>query len=86
MSQSNVERVVGLLATDEAFRLRFVKDPRATIQQLIETGMELTHCEERALAELDPLDLARFAEAIDPRLQKIDLKRCTESESDGPER
>ena len=83
MSQSNVERVVGLLATDEAFRLRFAKDPRATIQQLVETGMALTRCEERALAALNPDELARFADSIDPRLQKIDLKRCgDDSEQD----
>jgi hypothetical protein len=84
MSQPNVERVVGLLATDEAFRLRFAKDPRAAIQQLVETGMVLTHCEERALAALDLRELARFAASIDPRLQKIDLKGC--SDASGPDR
>jgi len=75
VSQSNVERVVGLLVTDEAFRRRFAEDPRATLQQLIETGIGLTRCEQQAIAEIDLRELARFAELIDPRLQKIDLKR-----------
>lgn len=75
MSQSNVERVIGVLATDEALRRRFASDPRATIDQLIDGGIELTHCEKRALLTLDPTQLDRFAEAIDGRLQKSDLKR-----------
>jgi hypothetical protein len=73
MSQLNVERVIGVLATDEAFRRRFIHDPRATLQHFIESGIELTACERHALAALDPLQLARFAEAIDARLQKSDL-------------
>ena len=75
MSQSNVERVIGLLATDEAFRRRFTEDPRATLEQITITGIELTPSEKRAIATLDPTQLGRVADAIDARLQKCDLKR-----------
>jgi len=74
MSQSHVERVIGLLATDEALRRRFEADPRATLQQLSESGVELNWCENQALASLDPDQLARFAAAIDARIQRADLK------------
>ncbi|TMQ70330.1 MAG: hypothetical protein E6K81_12875 [Candidatus Eisenbacteria bacterium] len=74
MSQAYVERVIGLLATDEALRRRFVADPRGTLQQLVEGGVQLNGCERHALASLDPDQLKRFAAAIDARLQKADLK------------
>jgi hypothetical protein len=74
MSQSNVERIIGVLVTDEEFRRRFARDPRATLEELKEIGVELTRCERHALENLNPQDLARFADAIDARLQKSDLK------------
>jgi len=74
MSQSNVERVIGQLVTDEAFRRRFTEDARATLQGLVHCWGGLTDCELQALSSLDPQLLARFAEAIDPRLQKTDLQ------------
>ena len=74
MSQSNVERVVGLLVTDEAMRRRFAADPQATIQSLSESGLALSFCERQALVSIDPRQLARCAEAIDPRILKADLK------------
>lgn len=75
MSQPYVERIIGVLATDEAVRRRFITDPRATLLELAERGMELNHCELASLASLDPHELARFAQAIDARLQKTDLQR-----------
>ena len=66
MSQVHVERVIGLLATDEAWRRRFSKDPGACLA-------ELNECERWSLAHLDPDELARFARAIGPRLQKAEL-------------
>jgi len=72
VSQPNVERVIGQLATDEGLRRRFEKDPRATIQLVSEGGLDLTPGERRALAGLDAGLLARFSSAIDPRLQKVD--------------
>ena len=73
MSQVHVERVIGLLATDEALRRRFSKDPKACLADMIASGMELNECERWSLAHLDPVELARFARAIGPRLQKADL-------------
>ena len=74
MSQTSVERIIGALATDEAFRSRFSRDPGAAIRHWAEHGAELTPCERHALVRLDPAELARFAAAIDARLQKTDLK------------
>ncbi|MDM7916330.1 MAG: Os1348 family NHLP clan protein [Candidatus Eisenbacteria bacterium] len=74
MSHSTVERVIGWLATDEAFRRRFSKDPGAALQELVERGFQLTPCELHALQSIDSRRLARFAEALDPRLQKTDLQ------------
>jgi len=73
MSQVHVERVIGLLATDEALRRRFSKDPGACLADMIASGLELNECERWSLAHLDPDELARFARAIGPRLQKADL-------------
>ena len=77
MAQVYVERIIGLLATDEALRRRFTKDPRAVIQALIERGMELNPCEQWSLTHLDTKELARFAKVIDARLQRIDSERST---------
>ena len=74
MSQTCVERVIGLLATDEALRRQFMADPRAVLMEMVGRGMELTPCELRSLAALDTYELARFAKVIDARLQKIDLR------------
>ncbi len=75
MSQLHVERIIGVLATDEALRHRFATDPTATLKELAERGIELTSFELASLACLDPDKLERFARAIDARLQKIDLRR-----------
>jgi hypothetical protein len=72
MSQRSVEQVIGRLVTDEALRRRFAADRRAAIEELVAGGVELNPCELSALACLDPERVARFAEAIDPRIQKID--------------
>lgn len=74
MSQSCVERVIGKLATDEGLRRRFTANPSSTLQQMKESGMDLTTWELRSLAALRASDLAGFAQTIDPRLQKTDLE------------
>ncbi len=74
MSQKNVERVIGLLATDEAFRRQFAADPRTALNSLRERGLELTECELRALERTDCRCLSQFADTLDPRLQKIDIQ------------
>ena len=75
MSQLHVERIIGVLATDEGLRRRFTENPTATLKELAERGIELTSFELASLACLDPDKLERFARAIDARLQKIDLQR-----------
>ena len=75
MSQCNVEQVVGRILTDEAFRRRFALDPVAALHELIERGVALTSLEVHALTSIDPNRAARFADTIDPRIQKCDLHR-----------
>jgi putative modified peptide len=72
MSQRNVERVIGRLVTDETFRSRFARDPAAAIGEIVDMGVDLTAIEVQALAVLDTDLVSRIAEALDPRLQKID--------------
>jgi hypothetical protein len=71
MSQRGVERVIGRLVTDEEFRRRFAEDPAEILQAAVACGVELTSLEMQALAFIDPLLLARLAENLDPRIQKI---------------
>jgi hypothetical protein len=73
MSQSNVERVVGRLVTDEEFRRRFGENPAVVLREWREGGLELTECEFRVLSAFDTRVAARCASVIDPRLQKADL-------------
>ena len=74
MSQPSVERVIGLLATDEGLRRQFIRDPKSALVEMVRKGMDLNATELWSLASLDPCELARFAQAIDSRLQKADLK------------
>jgi hypothetical protein len=73
MSQRNVERVIGCLITDEAFRRKFTANPLAALDEVTAAGVELNPCEMQALAAIDPRAVGRFAAAIDPRIQKTDL-------------
>jgi hypothetical protein len=77
MSQAHVERVIGILATDEALRRRFTLNPRATLLEMVEKGMELNSCELWSLLRLDTEELARFSRTIDARLQRTDLRGGT---------
>lgn len=81
MSQCNVERAVGRLVTDEGFRRRFSRDPQAAIQEMVDGGLVLNACEVRALVALDPRWVERFAEAIDPRIQKVEIPTSYPEES-----
>ena len=74
MSHRNVEQVIGRLVTDEGFRRRFVEDAGAALQGLLDEGLELNPCERRALLAIDPVHLGRFAEAIDPCIQKAEIR------------
>ncbi len=73
MSQKTVEFLIGRLATDEAARDSFRVAPAKTLGELAGGSRELTSVERDALSTIDPDVLERFAEAIDPRLQRMRL-------------
>jgi hypothetical protein len=75
MSQRNVEAVIGRLATDESFRIRFQDGRAAVLDELAALGTELTPVERQALLDLDFGACERFAESVDPRIQKACLRR-----------
>jgi hypothetical protein len=77
MSQRTVEAVIGRLVTDEAFRRRFMDSPATVIDELIGSGTVLTAVERQALLHLDSTACEQFADRLDPRLQKICLRRST---------
>ena len=75
MSQRNVEQVIGKLATDEGFRRQFEVNREAALTETIANGLQLTPVEQRALLDLDVNACERFAGCLDPRIQKISLRR-----------
>jgi hypothetical protein len=77
MCQRSVEQVIGRLVTDEGFRRRYAADREGTIQELIAHGVELNGCEQRVLVGLDLDRVSRFADEIDPRIQKVELQGGT---------
>jgi len=75
MSQVSVEQVIGRLATDEELRHRFEDDRQAVIDEMVASGLRLTPVEQRALLDVDFSACKRFARCLDPRIQKVSLKR-----------
>ena len=75
MSQRCVEAVIGRLATDEAFRRRFQEDRKTVLAELVAQGARLTPVERQALLDLDGSACERFADELDPRIQKVCLMR-----------
>ena len=75
MSQRSVEQVIGRLATDEDFRRRFQEDRTGVLRDAIASGLPLTPVEIKALVDLDFSACWRFAHRLDPRLQKISLRK-----------
>src|SRR5262249_10055180 len=75
MSQRTVEAVIGRLVTDEAFRRRFRDRPATVVDELIASGTALTPVERQALLEMDSAACEEFADRVDPRLQKICLRK-----------
>lgn len=75
MSQRNVEQVIGKLATDEGFRRQFEVNREAALTETMANGLQLTPVEQRALLDLDVNACERFAGCLDPRIQKISVRR-----------
>lgn len=73
MTQRGVEAVLGRLAADGEVRRRFKAAPHAALMDLMAAGIELSAIEIAALEQLDMRDVDRFAQAVDPRLQKAEL-------------
>jgi hypothetical protein len=74
VTQRYIEIVIGRLLTDEEFRAQFTSDPHQALAGLLERGTHLTHTEIAALVAIEGTLWERFAEQIDPRLQKASLK------------
>lgn len=74
MAQRIIEMLIGRLVTDEEFRHAFLRDPRATLIDLCDRGLELSQTEIAALLSTDPELWDRTASSIDTRLQKASLK------------
>jgi hypothetical protein len=72
--QRSIEILIGKLITDEEFRQAFRRDPRATLDMLGESGLELSPGEILALMATDPTLWDRVADEVDARLQKASLK------------
>jgi hypothetical protein len=74
VAQRIIEIIIGRLVTDERFRSEFLQNPEATLCGLSDRGLELSRTEVSALLNIDRALWARIADAIDPRLQKANLK------------
>lgn len=70
MSQAAVERALGKLVTDEAFRERFFQDPAAAT---FRAGLELSKPELDALSRLSRRALTRFGASLDDRICRLSL-------------
>lgn len=68
MSQAAVERVLGKLITDDAFRHRFFADPAGAS---FGAGFELSVAELDALTRLPRKALARFTRLVDDRICRV---------------
>lgn len=75
MSQRSVEQVIGKLATDEGFRRRFEVNREVALTEVMANGLQLTPVERRALLDLNVNACERFAGCLDPRIQKISVRR-----------
>jgi len=65
MSQQALERALGKLVIDAVFRERFFANPRSATW---EAGLALGPIEVDALSRLSRSAIARFSEALDPRI------------------
>jgi hypothetical protein len=73
VTQRVIEALIGRLITDEMFRMEFLRDPRKTLADLVERGLQLTQGEIAALVDTDSELWDAVADRIDSRLQKANL-------------
>jgi hypothetical protein len=73
MSQAAVERVLGKLVTDEAFRDRFFRDPAVTS---FSAGCELSQGELDALTRLPVQAIAAFSACLDDRIRWLPVEEA----------
>ena len=73
MTHRNVETLIGRLITDSHFRRRFLENPRRVLAEFRAHGFDLTTVENDALAVMDTVALKAFAEAVDRRIQRVEL-------------
>ncbi len=79
MSQQSVERTLGKLVTDEAFRERFFSNPAATTW---EAGFVLSPIEVEALSRLSRAAVVAFSQGLDARIRRLccEAHRCDAQE------
>jgi len=75
MSQREIEHLIGRLVTDEEFRREFEADPDGVLRGLVERGVALSGAEVAAISATPAEVWRRAARDLDPRLQKVSLKR-----------
>ena len=80
MTQQAVERAIGKLVTDPAFRERFYVNPEAAT---FEAGMPLSPLELEALCALSLDAVVQFSEGVDARICRVSLDP-TAAERDRP--
>ena len=87
MSQRAVERTIGKLVTDEAFRRAVGAAPRTAA---LMAGLDLSEDELRALRLIPPSRLAQFSACLQDRICRLaeppPLESAVDAEADGAER
>ena len=73
MAQTDVERLLGKLITDEPFRREFSADLQGALFRL---GFKLTDQELRCILNISPAVLASTSNQLDPRL----VRGCADTE------
>ena len=78
MSQEAVEKALGKLLTDDAFRDRFFRAPAV---ESVAVGLALSRGELEALSHLPPQMLARISRRLDDRIRRLP---CEEEQRSAP--
>jgi hypothetical protein len=76
MSQGAVEKALGKLITDDAFRNRFFAEPAVAS---VTAGLALSRVELEALSHLSQQALARFSRRLDDRIRRLAFEAAQRS-------